>query len=157
MSSLLLSYHHQRLREATALLKALAITSLVLLRPSLPYRFRPYFFITALICIAVGRTDLNSFRTNRLMISMRLTCTYRLRYLSIQTLCYGLIFTPLRELRMTNGPRWEPAVTFGSEYLTDILIGIASELTSHTLTKTTTLYVTNFVKLFIALSRLSFL
>ena len=73
MSKPLLISCHLNYKDFITLAICLPITSLLLLLPSSVYRFSPYFFITAFILSAVGRTAPYSFLQSRLITSILLT------------------------------------------------------------------------------------
>ena len=118
MSRLLLPYPRIYLRLFKAFAICLAITSLLLFFPSFVYLFRPYFHTTSFICIAVGRTDLYSFRTN-FLISLNLlifiSFSMYLRYLVICAFQHTFVIPPCRELWVTHRTRWEPTMSSSSK------------------------------------------
>jgi len=130
MSRSLLPYPRIYLRLFKAFAICLDITSLLLFFPSLVYLFRPYLYITAFICLAVGRTDLYSFRTN-LLISLNLLTfiflTVYLRYLVICAFQHTFVFPPFREFWVTHRTRWEPTMSRSSKDSTYIVVRISGK------------------------------
>ena len=121
MSRLLLPYPRIYLRLFKAFAICLAITSLLLFFPSLVYLFKLYLCITSFICMAVGRTDLYSFRTS-LLISLNLlifiSFSMYLRYLVICACHHTLITPEFSEFWMTHGTGWKPTMSCSLKHLT---------------------------------------
>ena len=123
-----LSLIHLRLFKAFAI--AFDITSRLLFLPSDVYLLRPYLCIISFICIAVGRLDLYSLRTNLLISAILLIFTMCHRYLVICAFEYTLIFSPMRKFRVTHGTRWEPTMSSSSKDSTYIFSSVSSKNSS---------------------------
>ena len=127
MSRSLLPYPRIYLRLFKAFAICLDITSLLLFLPSAVNLLRPCAWIISFICSAVGRLALYLLRTNFCISWTLLIFTMALRYLVICAFHHTLIFSELREFRMSNGTGWKPTMSSSLKDSTYIIVRVSSK------------------------------